>query len=148
MPLREQDRHFFWSLYAAVAVIFAWKGLWDVIYLVPFIPEAAIPFYALALGSTMLVLSGAIFKEFDPLGGLSKAADKMAHQVYAHPEKHHFKVKYHDKVLKKEVVLAAEQIQKIERGALIFKHRKGHEVFVPLHRITEVLYKGKSYWRF
>ncbi len=146
--LREQDRHFLWSLYAAVAVIFAWKGLWDIVYLFPYIPEVGIPFVALFVGSVMLVLSGVIFKEFDPLGGLSKAADKMAHQVYNHPERENFQVKYHDKSLNKDLLLPASRIQKIERGAFILKHNKDQEIFVPLHRITEILYKGKSYWRF
>ena len=149
MPLREQDKHFLWSLYAAVAVIFAWKGLWDVVYLVPFFPKASIPFVALAVGSFMLVFSGLIFKEFDPLGGLSKAADKIAHQVYNHPEKKQFQIKYYDKVQKKSVTLSAEHIQKIERDALVVKHpQKKQEVFIPLHRLTEVMFKRKTYWRF
>ena len=32
MLLREQDKHFLWSIYAGVAIIFVWKGIWEGAY--------------------------------------------------------------------------------------------------------------------
>jgi uncharacterized protein (UPF0248 family) len=141
--LREQDRHFLWSLYSAVAVIFAWKGLWEGIYELPYIGD---PFVFLFIGFAMLTFSGLIFKEFDPLGGVEKAVKKVINDVIHHPEKKHFKLKYHDKSKNKDIVIDVTDIHKIEKGALVIESNK-QELFIPAHRVTEVLYKGKRYWR-
>ena len=105
MPLREQDRHFLWSLYSAVAIIFIWKGLWEGIYEIPYFGD---PFVFLFIGLAMLTFSGVIFREFDPLGGLEKSIDKVLHLVYNHPHKEDFQIKYYDKS-RKEVCLIYNQ---------------------------------------
>ena len=72
--LREEDRHFLWSMYSAAAIIFAWKGVWEGIYELPVIRDFVnTEFIFLFLGLTMLTFSGLVFKEFDPLGGMEKA---------------------------------------------------------------------------
>ena len=146
MILREQDKHFLSSLYAAIAVVFTWKGAWDGIYLIPYISE---PYVFLFLGFAMLTLSGLIFREFDPLGGLQNAVNKTLHKIQTHAEKKHFVIKYHDKEQKKEIAVPAERIVKIEKDSLVVVQRgKKEEIFIPMHRVTEVLFKGKRYWRF
>lgn len=152
MVLREQDKHFLASLYAAVAVIFAWKGLWDGVYVLPYvsemISESALPFVFLSLGLAMLTFSGLIFKEFDPLGSIQKATSRMLHSIQISSKKHKFSIKYYDKSRKKQVTIKANQIKKIEKGTIIIKHPdRREEVFIPTHRVTEVLYEGKRYWR-
>ena len=145
MVLREQDKHFLSSLYIAIAVIFTWKGIWEGIYNLPYIAH---PFVFLFLGFAMLTLSGAIFKEFDPLGGIQKAVYKTLHSVQAHHDKKNFEFQYYDKAQKKSVRIPAKWVKKIEKGALVVvpPHKK-EELFIPMHRVTEVLYKGKQYWR-
>lgn len=144
MVLREQDKHFLSSLYIAIAVIFTWKGIWDGIYEIPYTN----PFVFLFLGFAMLTFSGAIFKEFDPLGGIQKAVQKTLHSVQVHHDKKNFEFKYYDKAQKKDVKIPAKWVKKIEKGALVAvpPHQK-QELFIPMHRVTEVLYKGKQYWR-
>ena len=149
MALREQDRHFLSSLYAAVAVIFTWKGLWEGIYVLPVVGDyLGDPFVFLFLGLAMLTLSGLIFREFDPLGSVEKAERRVLQKVFHHPQKKEFSVKYLDKKLKKEVLVPAARLRSLEKGALVVVFPgKLRETFIPLHRITEVLQRGKRYWR-
>lgn len=145
MILREQDKHFLASIYAAVAIIFAWKGLWEGLYEIPYIGD---PFVFLFIGFAMLTFSGLIFQEFDPLGNIQKTSSRMLSKVQRHPRKKEFTIKYYDKKRKKHLRIPAEKIKKIEKGALIVKHPgKREEVFIPMHRVTEILHKGKKYWR-
>lgn len=145
MELREQDKHFLSSLYAAIAVIFAWKGLWEGIYTIPYINDSWV---ILFIGFAMLTLSGLIFKEFDPLGGIEKSAHKTLNTVFKHPEKKHFTIKYYDKSLKKQITIEAQEIKKIEKEALIIiDKKKKQELFIPAHRVTEIFFHGKSYWK-
>ena len=148
MVLREQDKHFLASLYAAVAVIFAWKGIWDGIYYLPYVAEEAVPFISLFLGASMLIFSGMFFREFDPLGGVEKAVTKTLQTVHRHPEKEKFQIKYYDKNNKKHISVNARVIKKMEGNYLVLIHPdERKEQFIPYHRITEILYKGKRYWR-
>ena len=159
MVLREQDKHFLSSLYIAIAVIFTWKGIWDGLYEIPFLGdlscppilgnlESCTPLVFLFLGFAMLTISGAIFKEFDPLGGIQKAVYKTLHSVQAHHDKKNFEFQYYDKAQKKSVKIPAKWVKKIEKGALVVvSPQQKQEIFIPLHRVTEVLYKGKRYWR-
>lgn len=146
--LREQDKHFLWSLYAGIAIIFIWKGIWEGAYEI--VPEfLADPFIFLFIGFLMLTLSGLIFKEFDPLGGVEKAVQKTITTVHAHPDKKNFVLKYYDKTQKKYFNVKVEDIQKVEKGAIIVRHgTQKQELFIPIHRVSEILYKGESYWKF
>ena len=145
MVLREEDKHFLSSLYAAVAVVFTWKGAWDGIYLIPYISD---PYVFLFLGFAILTLSGLIFKEFDPLGGIQNAVNKTMHSINVHHDKKNFQFKYYDKEQKKYVTIPATWLKKIEKGTLVvMPPKQKQELFIPVHRVTEVQYKGKRYWR-
>lgn len=145
MVLREQDRHFLWSLYSAIAIIFAWKGLWEGLYEIPYIGHA---FVFLFIGFAMLTFSGVIFREFDPLGGVEKAIVKTLHTIDHHPHKNKFQIKYRDQLQKKDILISAMQIKNIEKNTLVIQDSsKKKEIFIPAHRITEVLYNGEVYWR-
>lgn len=148
--LREQDKHFLASLYAAAIMIFLWKGLWDMLYLIPILGEMkGAGFVFLFLGFAILIFSGMIFSEFDPLNTLQKATTRTLQKIQKHPEKRLFLIKYLDKEKKKEMQIAGTDIHKVERGTLIVRHpTEKKELFIPLHRVTEVLYKGQRYWRF
>ncbi|HLD01159.1 MAG TPA: RNA repair domain-containing protein [Candidatus Nanoarchaeia archaeon] len=144
MFLREQDKHFLASLYVAIAVIFTWKGIWEGVYEIPYLGD---PFVFLFIGFAILTFSGLIFKEFDPLGNIQKAVEKTIQEVHNHPERDKFMLKYHDQHHKKDILIPAKMIHKIEKGTVIINQGKKQETFIPLHRIIEITYQGKKYWR-
>lgn len=144
--LREQDKHFLSSLYIAIAIIFTWKGLWEGLYEIPLLGD---PFVALFFGFALLIFSGLIFREFDPLGGLEKGSTKAINEILQHPERAKFAVHYKDKALKQEVEIPASMIKKIDQNTLVVEDPKQKtEFFIPLHRVTEIRYNGQRYWRF
>ncbi|MBI2668321.1 DUF504 domain-containing protein [Candidatus Woesearchaeota archaeon] len=145
MVLREQDRHFLWSLFSATGLILFWRGIWESSAAFPYM-EA--PFFSLFIGTTMLVLSGLIFREFDPLGGLDKAVNKVLMAVHNHPQKHLFHIKYHDKVTKQDFAVEASRLKAVEKDHLVFEDANGKEFFIPAHRITEIMYQGQTHWRY
>jgi uncharacterized protein (UPF0248 family) len=141
--LREQDKHFLWSLYIAIGVIFIWRGIWEGVYEIPYVNAWTLLF----LGLTMLTFSGLIFKEFDPLGGIEKSTHNLLHFVHNHPLKQNFQIHYYDKLLKKELTFPANFIKHLEKDTLIIQDQNNQELFIPLHRITEIKEKGKTYWK-
>jgi len=143
MVLREQDKHFLWSIYIAIGVILIWRGIWEGVYEIPHVNAWTLLF----LGLTMLTLSGIIFKEFDPLGGIEKSTHKIIHYVHNHPQSQQFQIKYYDKSLKKEFTFSAKEIKHLEKDAIIIKDNKNQEQFIPFHRITEITHQNKPYWR-
>ncbi len=145
MKLREQDRHFLWSLLAAIGVIFVWKGLWEGLYEIPYLGD---PWVALFFGLVILTFSGLIFREFDPLGSIEKSANKVVRSVFNNSNRKEFHLKYHDKVKKKDILICGDLIKSIEKSTIVIKDKnKNQEYFIPIHRITEITQKGKTYWR-
>ena len=143
MVIREQDRHFLWSLLAAIGVIFVWKGLWEGLYEIPYFGD---PWVALFVGLVVLTFSGLIFKEFDPLGSIEKSTSKMIKSIYRSSDSDKYHLKYYDKIKKKDVMIKGNVIKKVEKSTIIVRD-KNKELFIPTHRIKEVSYKGKIYWR-
>ena len=145
MKLREQDRHFLWSILAAVGVIFVWKGLWEGLYEIPYLGNEWV---ALFFGLLILIFSGLIFREFDPLGSIEKSTNKVIHSVFNNTNRKEFNLKYHDKVKKKDILINGDLIKNIEKSTIIIKDKKkNREHFIPIHRITEITQNGKTYWR-
>lgn len=100
------------------------------------------------IGLAMLTVRGMIYQQFDPFGGIEKSANQILNQVHNHPKRHEFHIKYHDKFTKEHVTLRFEDVEKIENGTMVFKDPKTHkELFIPVHRVTEIMHKGKSYWK-
>ena len=142
--LREQDKHFLWSLLAAFGVIFVWKGLWEGLYEIPYISN---PWVALFIGFAMLTLSGMIFREFDPLGSIDKSITKTLQYITNHPRRHEFEIGYTDKFKKNPIRVNAGKIRHFEKGSLVINDKNNQEVFIPAHRVVEVLHKGETYLR-
>ena len=143
--LREQDKHFLWSIYSAIAIVFCWKGIWDGIYEIPYLGD---PFIFLFIGFAMLTFSSLIFNEFDPLGGVEKAVSKVFKKIDSYPQNNQFQIIYYDKHLKKEIMIPASRLIKFEKDALIVKHhQKNEEMFIPMHRLRSIDFQGKRYWR-
>jgi hypothetical protein len=145
--LREQDRHFLMALYFITAVVLVWKGVWEGIGSLPFLSN---PWGSLAVGLTMLTLTGLIFQsdQFDPLGSIERSTHKVIHSIHRHPKKHEFHIKYHDEITKKDITIEASRIQSLQKNFIVLKHENGkQETFIPMERVVEVLHKGKSYWK-
>jgi len=142
--LRESDKHFLWSLLGATGIIFFWRGIWEGFGALPILEE---PFVSLFIGLAILTFSGIILKEFDPLGGLEQGTLKILNSVQAHPQRNEFRIRYLDKVRKKEIEFKAAQIRRIEKN-IIHIHERGKEIFIPIHRVRAIHRNGKRVWRF
>ncbi len=139
----EKVKHLFWAFFSAVGVIAFWAGVWDGLGNLSYLEY---PWVSLVAGLAMLSVSGFFFKEFDPLGQAEKTVNDLMRKISSHPQKHEFHLRYHDRIKRKDVLYHAKYLAKVEKGFLVFLH-KGKEIFVPIHRVREVLHKGKSYWR-
>ena len=145
MVMREQDRHFLWSMLVALGGILTWRGIWEGLYEIPYIADDWI---LLFIGFAILTFSGAIFKEFDPLGGVEKSVIKIMNFVAEHPRKQEFVIKYKDKNKSELVAIKAERLKSVDKNSLVFKHEiNNEEYFVPLHRVSEIVQNGKTYWK-
>ena len=139
----EDVKKYFWYLFGTLGVIFFWAGVYDGLGSLPVIEN---PLVSLILGITMLSLSGVLLKGANPLWEVEKPVKTQAKKVYRHPQKHEFHFKYEDHLKKKELTVHAGKLQRIEKEFLVFIDQ-GKEVFVPLHRVTEILHKGKTHWK-
>ncbi len=139
----EKVKKYFWYVFGLIGVVFFWAGVWDGLGNLSYLQN---PLISLAVGIIMLTISGFIFKESNPFWGKEKAVMTILQKVHAHPRKHEFHIKYHDELKKKEIIYRADKLKAIEKDFLVFLE-KGKEVFVPTHRVKEVLHKGKTHWK-
>lgn len=144
MITAEQLKRYWWYFFGIMGVIFFWTGVWDGIGGLPYLKN---PLISLILGLAMLGLSGYIFKGADPVTEVEKAVEHDLHLVHEHPQKHEFHIKYHDKIQQKNILLRVDRIKDIERGFLIVLDKGEKEFFIPIHRVQEILHKGKTYKR-
>lgn len=140
----EKLKNYFWSLFGAVGIIAFWAGVWEGIGGLPYLEMAWVSFL---VGLVMLSLSGMIYKQFDVVEGVEKAVNNVLHKVHIHPRKEEFHVGYRDKIMKKDILLKADKLKRIEKGFLVFVERGEKELFVPVHRINKVLHRGKIHWK-
>ena len=143
MVAAEDIKKYFWYVFGTIGVVFFWAGVWDGLGNLWLLQNAIISF---VVGFTLLGLSGVIFKDANPLWETEKPVKSEAKKVHRHPQKQEFHFKYNDHVKNKELLLHAQKLQRVEKEFLVFLD-KGKEVFVPLHRITEILHKGKTHWK-
>ena len=140
---QEQLKKYFWSLFSIIGVVLFWIGVWEGIGGLPYISN---PFISLGVGLLMFTLSGVIFKEFNPLQSVEKSAQAVLQTLSVHPQKHEFHIKYKDKIKNKEFKFKADKFKKLEKDFLVFLEN-GKEIFIPVHRVTEVLHKNKTHWK-
>ncbi len=141
--MRERDKHFLLALLSATGIILFWRGIWEGVGALPLLES---PWVSLFVGALILTMSGILFSEFDPLGGIERSTMKVLHMMRNHPDRHEFSIKYLDNARKKVTELSAKSMRHIERNNIIF-HQKGREVFIPVHRIRSVHRKGKVIWK-
>jgi len=137
-------KKYFWFVFGIMGVVFFWVGIWDGIGSLPYLSNPPI---SLAVGLLMFSVSKLIFKDADIFGGEEKKeVQKIIQKVRRHPKKHEFHIKYEDKIKNKEVILKFSKLDDVEKEFLVFLE-KGKEIFVPLHRVTEITHKKKTHWK-
>lgn len=139
----EDVKKYFWYLFGTIGVVFFWAGVYDGLGYLPIIEK---PLVSLIVGIAMLSLSGVLLKGANPLWEPEKPVKTAAKKVHRHPQKHEFHFKYEDKVKNKDILIHAHKLQRIEKEFLVFLDQ-GKEVFVPMHRVTEIMHKGKTHWK-
>ena len=139
----EDIKKYFWYLFGIIGVVYFWAGVWDG---VGNIGPLKNPLYSFIAGVVLLSLSRVILKDANPLWGLEKPAKLEAKKVHRHPQKPEFHFKYKDHVSNKEIMLHAKNLKKIEKEFLVFLDR-GKEIFITLHRVTQITHKGKTHWK-
>ncbi len=132
-----------WYVFGVLGVVLFWVGIWDGIGSLPYLNN---PWISMAIGLGMFAVSKKIFKEGGFLAGGKKQVEEVLYSIRQHPEKHQFHIKYFDNLKNKQILLHAKKLHHLEKGFVIFLDQ-GKEVFVPVHRVVEVLYKGKTHWK-
>ncbi len=137
----EEIKEKFWYFFGMAGVVFFWAGVWDGLGYLPYLEN---PWLSIVLGTVMLALSQFLFREPDPEKKAERKMRSALHKVRRHPRKHEFHIRYHDKLGKKDFLLRGDKLKDIEKGFLLL-HEKGKEIFVPIHRVREILHKGKTF---
>ena len=140
-------KQYFWYLLGMMGVIFFWSGVWDGLGNIGWLKH---PLVSLLVGLVLLAFSPLLFKEKGIFGegifGKEKGAEGVLLRIQKHPQKHLFHISYHDS-LKGRILLPAHHLKKIEKEFLVFLDEGKREIFIPLHRVREILYQGKTHWK-
>lgn len=138
--LREEDKQFLTALLYATGIILFWRGVWEVSEEIPLLKT---PLLSLALGLLIITLTGYLYREFDPISRRMHRVGRLLNDIISRSKRGEpHTIYYYDEVAKDHHELKPHQIKKIEHDFLIFEE-KGHEVFIPTHRITRI-HKGKN----
>ncbi|MBR9683786.1 DUF504 domain-containing protein [Candidatus Woesearchaeota archaeon] len=139
MVSRHKIKRYFWNAFGVMGMVLFWAGIWDGLGNLGFLVN---PVFSLITGVSILFFASLIFKKVDFFKKTKKSIGELLDAVHHHKNKSEFTIKYHDKIKKKHHLLSAARIKKIEKSFLILKE-KNKEIFIPMHRIKEILYKGK-----
>ncbi len=134
---------YFWYVFGILGVVLFWIGVWDGVGGLPYLTN---PWISMAIGLVMFAFSKKLFKEGGLLAGEKKPVEEILHQVRLHPQKQEFHIKYLDHFKKKHLFLHGKKLHRLEKGFAVFID-EGKELFVPMHRVVEVLQKGKTHWK-
>ncbi|HLD72214.1 MAG TPA: hypothetical protein VJA23_01375 [Candidatus Nanoarchaeia archaeon] len=136
-------KKYFWSLFGVLGIVFFWAGIWDGVGGLPYI---SIPWVSLLVGLAIILFSGLIFKQIDPFGGeeITKISDAL-HQVHLHPLKQEFTIHYYDKIKKKNILVSAEKLDRIEKETFLVLKQADREFFIPFNRVKEIWHQGKPW---
>ncbi len=141
MITSEELKRYLWYFFGVLGVVFFWAGVWDGLGNISFLQN---PLFSLMVGIAMLLIGGLVRKA-DKVKKQELVARGVLHHVHIHPQKQEFHIKYHDKIKKKDVLFRADKLDRIEKGFLVFVEKGKEEIFVPIHRVTEVLHRGKTF---
>ncbi len=141
MITREDYQRYFWYFFGVLGVVLFWAGVWDGVGHLGFLKD---PFFSLVVGLILLFVGG-IIRKTDNVNQQELITHNVLREVHHHPRKQEFHVKYFDKMKKKEILIGGEQLHRLEKGFLVLLEKGGKELFVPIHRVTEVLHQGETY---
>ena len=139
-----QLKSYCWYVFGIMGIVFFWTGVWDGIGNLGPLQN---PLVSLLIGLAMLTLSGFIFKSSELFGTGEKSVETILKQVHQHPRKEEFHIKYSDKIKRTHLLMEASKLKGIEKEFLVFLDKEDKEIFIPFHRVMEVLHKGKSHWK-
>ncbi len=142
--LREEDRQFLKSLLYATGLILFWRGIWEVSYQIPLLKNV---YFCLFVGLLILTLTGYIYREFDVFGQGVRRMTKLLHDAIHQTKRGTaHTIHYYDDIGGHEHIIQPHKVRKIEGEHLIIEE-KGHEVFIPLARVTKVKKGNETIWR-
>ncbi|MEK6849020.1 MAG: RNA repair domain-containing protein [Nanoarchaeota archaeon] len=143
MTLSDQDKSFLKALFYATALIVFWRGVWGIFDEIPILNNVYVSFF---LGLVALTLSGLIYREFDVFSHKANKLTKVLHNVLSEAKKEEgYLIHYFDEITGKHEKVQPKNVRKIEHNVMVVEH-KGHEDFVPLHRISKIHKNGKQIW--
>ena len=137
--LREEDRQFLYTLLYATGIILFWRGVWEITYELPIVKNPYVVFF---LGLFILTVTGYMYKEYDPFSQRIKKLNKVIHDaIQQHKRGTLHTLYYYDDIGGHDHKILPHNIRKVE-GDFIIVEEKGHELFVPLNRVTRI-HKGR-----
>ncbi|MBI4141456.1 DUF504 domain-containing protein [Candidatus Woesearchaeota archaeon] len=142
MPFSETDKQFLMSLVYATGIILFWRGIWAIADITPVLMN---PFVSFFIGLLILTLTGYIYKEFDVFGQRTNKILKLLHHITASKEAG-YSLQYYDEIGRHRHVINPKTIRRLEQNMLVVEN-KGHEYFIPVHRISKIHKKGVVIWR-
>lgn len=138
--LKEEDRQFLFTLLYATGIILFWRGVWEITYELPIVKNPYVVFF---IGLLILTMTGYMYREYDLFSQRARSVAKVLHaaiDLAKKGEKH--TIYYYDDIGGHEHQIKPENIKKIEHDLMVVSE-KGHELFIPLHRIRRV-HKGRE----
>lgn len=142
--LREEDRQFLYSLLYATGIILFWRGIWEVSYKIPLLSNV---YFVLFVGLFILTMTGYMYREFDPFSQKERKVSKLLHDVVSLTKRGQaHEIYYYDDIAGDYHKLLPHKIKKIEHDFIVFEE-KGHEVFIPIHRITKIHKGTQVIWK-
>ncbi len=140
----ETIKQYGWYLFGTMGVVFFWEGIWDGIGNIGPLKN---PLLSLGTGIILLSLTKFLFPGNAPFLSEKHPAHQIVKSLHTHPQKNLFNFKYRDEVQNKEINISAENMHRYEKNFIVIKTPEGRETFIPLHRLKEVLYEGKTHWK-
>jgi len=133
-------KKYLWSGLGVAGVVFFWAGVWDGLGNLWLLTN---PLVSLAVGLLIFLVSAVAFGKLD-LKSSDRSNLSLLYKVKNHPKKHHFHIHYKDHNKKSKVKISAKYLVGIEKTFLILRE-KGHELFIPIYRVEEILHKDKPW---
>ena len=142
--LKEEDRQFLYSLLYATGIVLFWRGVWEVSYELPLLSNV---YFCLFVGLFILTVTGYMYREFDPLSTKLNRVSRMLHDVIRqHKGGMPHEIYYRDEMSGDHHKILPHKIKRIEHDLLVCESG-GHELFIPLSRVSRVHKQGKIVWK-
>ncbi|MBI4145633.1 DUF504 domain-containing protein [Candidatus Woesearchaeota archaeon] len=143
MKLAEQDKQFLMALFYGTAIIVFWRGVWGIFDAIPILNNVYVSFF---IGLAALTLTGMIYREFDFFSQRANKLTKVLHGVLTEAKREEgYLIHYFDELTGKHETIQPRKVRRIEHNVMVVED-KGHEIFIPLHRISKIHKDGKAIW--